>query len=167
MKILDACCGSRRFWFDADNDYTTYMDIRKEKGKIYKKKYDVDPDIIADFREMPFEDDTYDLIVFDPPHCKWAGENSITAKQYGVLNKETWPEDIKQGFNECMRVLKPTGTLIFKWNECQIKLREVLQAIDPYTPLFGNKRSKTHWLVFMKQKAGEENEQSTQKGNKA
>ncbi|RYS23645.1 SAM-dependent methyltransferase, partial [Staphylococcus pseudintermedius] len=62
---------------------------------------------------------------------------------------ETWPEDLKQGFDECMRVLKPNGTLIFKWNEEQIKLSEVLKCFSQ-KPLLGNKRSKTHWLVFMK-----------------
>jgi hypothetical protein len=45
--------------------------------------------------------------------------------------------------------LKPNGTLVFKWNEEQVKLREVLEAID-FKPLFGNRRSKTHWLVFIK-----------------
>lgn len=48
-----------------------------------------------------------------------------------------------------MRVLKANGTLVFKWNEDQIKLKEILDIIE-YRPLFGNKRSKTHWLVFMK-----------------
>nr|DAF59972.1 MAG TPA: hypothetical protein [Siphoviridae sp. ctGz830] len=48
-----------------------------------------------------------------------------------------------------MRVLKPNGTLIFKWNEEQIKLKEILKIIE-HKPLFGNKRAKTHWLVFMK-----------------
>lgn len=41
------------------------------------------------------------------------------------------------------------GTLIFKWNEEQIKLSEVLKCFSQ-KPLLGNKRSKTHWLVFMK-----------------
>lgn len=54
-----------------------------------------------------------------------------------------------RGFDECMRVLKPNGTLIFKWNEEQIKLSEVLKCFSQ-KPLLGNKRSKTHWLVFMK-----------------
>ncbi len=48
-----------------------------------------------------------------------------------------------------MRVLKPNVTLIFKWNEDQIKLSEVLKAIDA-KPLFGDRRSKTQWLTFMK-----------------
>jgi hypothetical protein len=48
-----------------------------------------------------------------------------------------------------MRVLDNYGILIFKWNEEQIKLSEVLKIFN-YKPLIGNKRAKTHWLVFMK-----------------
>ena len=150
MKILDACCGSKLFWFDKDNEYTTYMDIREESFEIHGKKVNVKPDVVADFRSMPFDDDIYDLIVFDPPHLKWAGPNSIMKAQYGQLDKDNWPDDIRQGMSECMRVLKPTGTLIFKWNEAQVPLKDVLSAI-PYRPLFGNKRSKTHWITFMKE----------------
>ena len=40
-----------------------------------------------------------------------------------------------------MRVLKPNGTLVFKWNEDQIKLSEILSIID-YEPLYGNKERK-------------------------
>ena len=150
MKILDVCCGSKLFWFDKDNEFATYMDIREETFEIHGKKVNVKPDIVADFRSMPFDDNTYDLIVFDPPHLKWAGPNSIMKAQYGQLDKDNWPDDIRQGMSECMRVLKPTGTLIFKWNEAQVPLKDVLSAI-PYRPLFGNKRSKTHWLTFMKE----------------
>lgn len=137
------------FWFDKQNPNVTFMDIRRhyeelETGHVI----DVDPDIVGDFRDMPFEDDAFDMVVFDPPHLIHAGENSWLAKKYGKLD-ELWPEDIRQGFAECMRVLKPNGSLIFKWNEDQISLQEVLAAIGEQ-PLFGNKRSKTHWLVFMK-----------------
>ena len=152
MKILDACCGSKLFWFDKKCNFATYMDIREETYEIYNKKVNVKPDVIADFRDMPFEDCTYDLVVFDPPHLKWVGQNSIMKGQYGQLDKDRWPEDIKQGMSECMRVLKNSGTLIFKWNENQVKLKEVLQAIEPFSPLFGNRRGQTHWLVFNKQK---------------
>ena len=58
-------------------------------------------------------------------------------------------ENLTQGFNECMRVLRKHGTLVFKWNEEQIALKEIL-SIFPQQPVLGNKRSKTHWLVFMK-----------------
>lgn len=149
QRVLDATAGSRMIWFDKQNKDVLYMDNRQLRTTLCDgRTLNINPDIIADFREIPFEDDTFYLVVFDPPHLLKAGENSWLAKKYGVLS-DNWQEDIKQGFEECMRVLKPNGTLVFKWNEEQVKLREVIKAIG-YKPLFGNRRSKTHWLVFMK-----------------
>ncbi len=149
-KILDVACGSKMFWFDKDNKNVVFMDNRKMEDTLCDgRKLVISPDIVADFRDIPFPTNTFYLIVFDPPHLIKAGENSWLAKKYGRLNPDSWQDDIRQGFNECMRVLKPNGTLIFKWNEDQIKLKEILKVIE-CKPLFGNKRSKTHWLVFMK-----------------
>lgn len=150
-KILDACCGSKMFWFDKKNEDTIFMDNRTLEDTLCDgRRLIIKPDIVADFRDMPFDDNTFYLVVFDPPHLKQAGKNSWLAKKYGTLDKDTWPQDIRQGFNECMRVLKPNGTLIFKWNEEQIKMKDILKVIED-KPLFGNKRAKTHWLVFIKQ----------------
>lgn len=151
--ILDACCGSRMFWYDKQNKDVLFMDKRKyyeelDSGHVIN----VDPDVLGDFRRMPFDDNTFYHVVFDPPHLLKAGENSWLAKKYGRLDPDTWQTDISQGFNECMRVLKPHGTLVFKWCEEQIKLADILKVID-YKPLYGNKRAKTHWVVFVK--AGE------------
>jgi len=155
--ILDACCGGKMFWFDKDNQNVTFMDRREEEniiGKYQTKQGEKDrvlrvaPDVVGDFRNMPFDDNMFYMVVFDPPHLRYAGKSSWLAKKYGTLD-ETWPFDLRQGFTECMRVLKPHGTLIFKWNEEQIKLSELLDAIG-HQPLFGDKRGKTHWLVFMK-----------------
>ena len=148
-RILDATCGSRMIWFDKENPDVVYMDNRELTDILCDGRVlNINPDVVADFRDMPFEDNTFYLVVFDPPHLIKAGKNSWLAKKYGVLS-QNWKQDIAQGFRECMRVLKPNGILIFKWNEEQVKLSEVLEAID-YKPLFGNRRSKTHWLVFMK-----------------
>lgn len=149
-KILDVCCGSRMFYYDKENEDVTFMDIRThyeelESGHVIN----VRPDVVGDFRDIPFDTDSFHMVVFDPPHLIHAGDNSWLAKKYGKLNKDSWKEDISLGFKECMRVLKPNGTLIFKWNEEQIKLNDIL-ATTEFKPLFGNKRSKTHWLVFMK-----------------
>ena len=73
------------------------------------------------------------------------------AKKYGRL-KDGWQDNIKKGFNECFRVLDEYGVLIFKWNETDIKTREILRLTDK-KPLFGHlsgKRSNTHWICFMK-----------------
>lgn len=149
-KVLDACCGSRMFWFNKQQPEVLYMDIREEVAELCDgRTLEVTPDIVADFRDMPFLDESFYLVVFDPPHLIRAGDSSWLAQKYGVLDENLWSFDIRQGFDECMRVLKTNGTLIFKWNEEQVSLKEVLQAIG-YKPLFGNKRSKTHWLVFMK-----------------
>ena len=59
---------------------------------------------------------------------------------------------LRDGFSECMRVLKPDGVLIFKWNEYDIPADKVWRAIGQ-RPLFGHhsgKKSLTFWGVFMK-----------------
>jgi 23S rRNA G2069 N7-methylase RlmK/C1962 C5-methylase RlmI len=137
------------FWFDKQNENTVYMDKREYEDTLCDgRKLEVKPDVIGDFRNIPFPDKSFKLVVFDPPHLLRIGENSWMAKKYGKLT-ESWPSDIKQGFDECMRVLDDNGVLVFKWNEEQISLKEILSAIT-YKPLFGDKRAKTHWLVFMK-----------------
>lgn len=147
--ILDACCGSRMFWFDKQHSDTVFMDNRELDDTLCDgRTLQVKPDVVADFRNMPFADDSFYLVVFDPPHLVRIGDTAWMAKKYGKLG-EDWKHNIRLGFQECFRVLKPNGTLIFKWNEEQIPLREVLK-LTPHQPLFGNKRSKTHWIVFMK-----------------
>ena len=113
------------------------------------RKLIIKPDVLADFANIPFSDNSFKLVVFDPPHLVRAGEKSWMGKKYGVLNK-AWPQELKRGFDECFRVLDAYGVLVFKWNEDQIKLKEVLSAIGR-VPLFGDRRSKTHWMVFMKE----------------
>lgn len=153
MKILDACCGSKMFWYDKEEPHTTYMDIRNEvlayTDRDTVREVAINPDIVANFRNIPFADNSFDLVVFDPPHLIHVGDNSWLAKKYGKLNKDTWPQDLKLGFDECMRVLKPNGTMLFKWNEDQIKTKDVFEAFGQQ-PILGDKRSKTRWSVFIK-----------------
>lgn len=112
---------------------------------------EVKPDMLCDFTEMPFEDETFHLVVFDPPHLQHLGETSWMAKKYGILPK-SWEGLIRDGVNECMRVLKPNGTMVFKWAERDISTKEVLEAID-WRPLFGNRdrrKQGTIWMCFIK-----------------
>lgn len=152
-QILDACCGSRMFWFDKQNPNVEFCDNRTvEYHEYYPGRYiEIKPDTICDFTALPFEDKTFKLVVFDPPHLIQAGETSWLVMKYGKLPKD-WPIMIHDGFWECMRVLDDYGTLIFKWSEVQITVSEVLKAIQA-EPLFGHRSGKnmnTHWMAFMK-----------------
>ncbi len=148
-KILDACCGSKMFWFDKNNPDVIFADNRELETTLCDgRKLVIKPDEKVDFRDMPYPDNIFKLVVFDPPHLIHAGESSWLRAKYGVL-PEDWRAYINQGIHECMRVLEPDGILIFKWNEDQIKTSEILANID-FKPLFGDKRSKTHWMCFMK-----------------
>ena len=111
------------------------------------------PDVVScDLRQpLPFPEASFRLVAFDPPHLVRAGPRSWLAAKYGKLSQD-WRDDLRAGFSECFRVLHPDGVLVFKWNETQVKLSEVL-ALTPHQPLFGNtsgKKAGTHWLVFMK-----------------
>lgn len=112
------------------------------------RKLIVSPDVLANFTNIPFEDKSFYLVVFDPPHLKHAGSESFLAKKYGTLPKD-WKPLINKGFEECWRVLKDNGTLVFKWNEEQVLTSEVLKVI-PNKPLVGQRRGKTIFLVFFK-----------------
>lgn len=155
--ILDACCGNRMFWFNRKHPQALFVDNRVVgpltlgKGKN-ARQFDCKPDKVMDFRNLDLPDNQFSLVVFDPPHFTTLGEKSYMAIKYGRLSKRTWRDDLRKGFKECFRVLKPQGVLVFKWNEYEIPLREVL-ALTPVEPLFGHpsgKTQKTHWVCFMK-----------------
>lgn len=154
--VLDMCCGSRMFWHNKKDPRTVYVDIRAgvwpqpDRGPL-----EVMPDIIADFRSLPFADETFWQVVFDPPHLHDVGPNSRMKLKYGQLDRRTWQEDIRQGFAEAFRVLRPGGTLIFKWNETQIPTSQVLALTDhqPTVKQRTGKADKTHWILFFKSEA--------------
>jgi SAM-dependent methyltransferase len=161
-KILDPCCGSRMMYFDKEDSRVMYHDIRNEdyqigpnaaypNGKILK----VRPDVVGDFRKLQFADESFFLVVFDPPHIQQNAWTGNLVKEYGILSPN-WKDDLRKGFSECFRVLKQNGTLVFKWNECRIPVREIL-ALTPEKPLFGHRSGRsmqTHWICFIKGEGG-------------
>ena len=151
-QILDACCGSRMFWFDKKNSQALFCDNRNIRDTLCDgRTLEVNPDVLCDFTKMPFGDESFWHVVFDPPHLVKVGETSWLAKKYGKLPKE-WQKAIHDGFWECWRVLKPNGTLVFKWNETDISVSEIIKAIGK-EPMYGQKtkhKGKTHWLCFVK-----------------
>lgn len=159
MTVLDPCCGSRMWWFDKENPRAVFGDRRSEtlvvtdrtRHEDGTRTLRIEPDTLMDFRAMPFVDGAFKLVAFDPPHLERAGPKSWLAAKYGKLSAD-WRADLTAGFAECFRVLAADGVLVFKWNETQVKLAEVLK-LTPHAPLFGQvsgRSGMTHFLVFMK-----------------
>ena len=154
--ILDICCGPRMMWFNKHQPNTIYLDKRIEKAGFIPERpnREIIPDIAADFKNLPFRDESFEMVVMDPPHIHSAGPLFRMTMSYGKLEKDTWAYSIKQGINEAFRVLKDHGVLIFKWNETQIKKSAVLRVIG-VEPLFGHpvlSKIPTHWFTFIKLK---------------
>lgn len=159
-SVLDACCGSRMMWFDKKDSRVTFLDVRDCDYAISPDKaypngtvISVRPDVVGDFSAMPFPDNSFCHVVFDPPHLRRKKLLGTITKKYGNLSGD-WRAMLRCGFSECFRVLQPKGTLIFKWSETDIALADVLALTDE-KPLYGHRSGKkagTHWVAFLKGK---------------
>lgn len=157
------------FYFDKTDQRVLFCDNRTVDTELCDgRKFTVKPDVECDFTSLPFEDESFRLVVYDPPHLLRNTGKSKMADMYDSLSERAtptgyqqikygalytgWRDMLRRGFAECFRVLEPHGVLIFKWNETDILVKEILK-LSPVSPLFGNrsgKASKTHWICFMK-----------------
>ncbi len=137
------------------------MDKRKIKHKSNhpigkRRNININPDIISEWKNAPFPDNYFDMVIFDPPHLiqKHEHKECSLAKEYGHLDAKTYKREIKEGVDKLFKILKPEGIFILKWCENCVKVEEIIKLI-PYPPLFGsNTKSKGHtanfWIVFLK-----------------
>lgn len=158
--ILDVCCGSRMFYDNSSKDRqdTIYMDIRTDVEITYTNKngttsvWEVKPDIVGSFTDIPFSDNQFSLVIFDPPHIKRKTSTGIIVSKYGLLT-ENWEDDLRKGFSECMRVLRPGGFLNFKWSDLEIPLSKIT-PLYPCQPMYYQRRHGAnvsgYWAMFRK-----------------
>lgn len=154
MLILDSTCAGRHIWNDKDREDVVYADRRVcPRGSIpVRPNWSVSPDVVCDFVSLPFPDDTFDMVVFDPPHIirDTPSSGGYLRMKYGELRPGSWRGVVSDGFRECWRVLRSPGTLHFKWSEGSATLREVL-SLFPERPLFRNGNGgRVSWSVFAK-----------------
>lgn len=100
-----------------------FQDIRNISTHLCDGRYfEIKPDVQADFTNMPYEDESFQMVVFDPPHLLRNVGNSKFAEIYGSLNEKAkptgyqqikygalysdWRDMLSKGFSECFRVLK-------------------------------------------------------------
>ena len=165
-EILDACCGGRMWWWNKNHPLAIYMDNRVvpkgqqtgigSESRHGSGSWACEPDVVGDFRDMPFDDETFRMVLFDPPHVIRDEIRGHVTLQYGALPKATAPEDLRRGFAECWRVLALGGSLIFKWAGDPGRVRPFFPAV----PIVGTKVVRgggglgTRWFVFYKPLTG-------------
>ena len=100
---------------------------------------ELQPDIIADSKEIPLESNSFDLILADPPYEK-------NYKKYG-----TKPIKKRKTFEECHRILKPGGwllwldTIVPQWRNAEFQYRGIV-AVQQST------NHRTRSLLFLQKK---------------
>ena len=124
--VLDACCGGKMFYFDKNDDRVLFQDIRNFETTLCDgRTFSVHPDVQADFTDMPYSDNSFSMVVFDPPHLlRNVGKSefadiygSLNPKatptgyqqiKYGALQNSNWRDMIRDGFTETRktRILK-------------------------------------------------------------
>jgi len=80
------------------------------------------PDITADFRSMPFPDESFSQITYDPPYVVKGGRRTSTMEdhqeRYGMVNAPTNPVEgqrlVNDGLAESARLLARGGVLLVK-----------------------------------------------------
>ncbi len=143
MKILDMFAGKRAVWFNKKHPCATYLD----------KRACVSPDFIADSTRLPREvGDSFELIVFDPPHMN-CGPNSNMSRVYGHHTTKEILELIEGAAKEAHRISLSEALLALKWNDHDIKLQRVFELMPQWEPLFGHLTkdgpgSKTYWVMM-------------------
>jgi len=110
-KILDATVNGGRFWRGSKRPVTG-MDIDPRHN----------PDIVADNTNMPIDDASYDVVVYDPPHIPNQGRDNKKDfnERFGLIlrsskeNQYTFSHTFPPFLREAYRVLKPEGILLCK-----------------------------------------------------
>lgn len=78
--VLDVCCGGRMMWFDRQHPAVVFGDQRRETLTVTDRSHGradgtrelrIEPDTLLDFRALPYPDESFWHVAFDPPHLDW------------------------------------------------------------------------------------------------
>jgi len=110
--ILDATAGNRMMWKNKNPPHVVFMD--KEI------RLRIPPHIFGIWEKLPFRDDVFSCIIFDPPHYRVFGKKSIHKDPKGeswlgeYLNKRHFMRSLVYSSKEFSRVAE---RLCLKWGE--------------------------------------------------
>lgn len=111
QRILDATVNAGRFWRGSQ---------RPVIGLDINPRYR--PDVVGDNLHMPFQDEIFDVVVYDPPHIPNQGKDC--SKDFNTRFGLVLKSSAAQGYNfshlyqpfiyEASRLLRPEGILLCK-----------------------------------------------------
>jgi hypothetical protein len=94
---------------------TLTIEYCPQRSKTNGATIEVAPDRLMDFRKLDLPDESFSLVVFDPPHIlKRGGKNSWMKEKYGELDRNRWRHDLRARFAELFRVVETVNDSIQK-----------------------------------------------------
>ena len=157
--ILDVTAGNRHMWPNKNPPYTIFLD-RELNLKVA-------PDIFASWQNLPFRDDSFSCIIFDPPHGEGPYKNSIhhdpqevkRGSWWGYYDRLRWRADFVAAGREFYRVAK---RLCLKWNDARHSVWKLIPLFRPWKVVYKKERRTrsgigehpTWWVTFIRGSEG-------------
>jgi len=148
--VLDATANRRGMWKGQNTSNVLFLDIDKK----------VNPDIIANNELLPFKDEVFKNIVFDPPQFVLSkAENALPIhNRYGFwLRKQDFFKNLQKVNIEFSRVLKENGLLIMKFCTFNFQKEDAITTLNKFSlisnysrPTKGRGKNTVHILLFKK-----------------
>jgi len=159
---IDVTAGYRMMWPCKTPPQTLFMDKNTEAARP--------PDIFGCWEKMPFRDDSFETVFFDPPHKIGRTTNRgfwatpAHKNYYGIdISHTKFRTGVYKGTREFLRVAK---RLCFKWNDIELNPDRVLTLFpkgwrEVHRYVF-NKGLKTktlsYWITFVRSLATKANQ---------
>ena len=125
-KVADVTYGNGVFWKNTD--------FKVEASDIYPRKENV---LQADFCDLPYENESFDVVAFDPPYRPSHGSSSQPAglvKAYRITQSIDCINDVRdlyeKGIKECWRILRPGGRILVKCQDSSYSNKLHLFSMD-------------------------------------
>lgn len=166
--LIDDC---RKLGYISKYDYVydctyglgTFWSVWKPAGFLFHRT-DIDPTKSpddpngVDFRKMPYDDKTFDVIVYDPPYAFRGASALESDERYGVHINERWQdrwETIYAGLEECCRVAKRRVLMKCQASVVSAKVRwQDIEAVNVAERCGFGLRDRFEFMSYRKQPNG-------------
>jgi hypothetical protein len=93
---LDVTYGNGAFWDGSAHVDVTAVDQDETRA----------PNGTADFQDLPYDDEEFDVVLLDPPHVADGGKDGIMAQRFGTYTAEQLERAVRIGTAESWRASK-------------------------------------------------------------